>query len=230
MTPDLILSNPPYGKIGVDITKYLMANHNDSQMSILGTKGMFNKHYRTVALEYVQVGEYQYDPKGGKTKKLSWGVKQAILLGWHRKGHTWTEVIPKGTLYRGSDVRLNSKHAPFMDRLFSLRNVPVYCSGGGNTHIRTNLVCTVGFPVSEQSNRGICSSKTIHVCTEQELPQIEHIKWVSEMNPNYIWKVFDSLEEAISAAVYLGSWKTPSDSHNRLKKLGFIDTLIPHEE
>lgn len=69
-----------------------------------------------------------------------------------------------------------------------------------------------------------------YVCTEQELPQIEHVKWVSEMNPNYVWKAFETLEEAISAAVYLGSWTTPSDSHNRLKELGFIDTLIPHEE
>lgn len=253
MRPDIILSNPPYGKVGVDITKHLMANHNDSQMAILGTKNMFNKHYRTVALEYVQVGEYQYDLKGGKTKRLDWGVKQAILLAWHCKGRTWTEVIPRGHVYGGHNVpiRVDLMYAVTggsvgqngIDLTCLLRNVDEYCISvsksdceqivyntyrtlpvymgtapgpidfGGNTHIRTNLVCTVGLPKAEQ-----------------ELPQIEHVKWVNDMNPNYVWKAFDTLEEAISAAVYLGSWTTPSDSHNRLKKLGFIDTLIPHEE
>ena len=78
---DHFYSNPPYGKIGVDITKHLMENHNDSQMAILGTRGMFNKHYDQIAVEYVQVGEYQYDPKGGKTRKMDWNVSQVILLG-----------------------------------------------------------------------------------------------------------------------------------------------------
>lgn len=253
MTPDLILSNPPYGKIGVDITKQLMENHNDSQMAILGTKSMFNKYYNQIALEYVQVGEYQYDPKGGKTRKMDWNVSQAILLGWHRKGSTWTEVVPKRTLYGGGCIRLHSKRASSIDikyatcvgsagqigieKRFRTKNVPVYVGTapgpidfGGTTNVRTNHVCTVELPKSEPGNKEKCESRTFQLCNECELPHIEHIKWVKEMNPNYVWMLFDTLEDAVSAAVYLGSWETPSDSHNRLKELGFIDTFIPHEE
>lgn len=164
MRPDIIISNPPYGNVGVDITKHLMANHNDSQMAILGTKGMFNKHYGTVALEYVQVDEYQYDPKGGKTKRLDWGVSQAILLAWHRKGHTWTEVIPRGHVYGGHNVPIRVDIGVYVGISVSPINL------GGTTHTRTNHVCTVGFPKSEQDNRGICASRTIRVHRTRTAP------------------------------------------------------------
>lgn len=91
MTFDNIIANPPYGKIGVDITKAVIKQNPDSNYAMLGTRNMFKPFYAdTLACAFVQIGTYEL----GSNKKLDWGVEQAILrlptstqcpLGNHRK-------------------------------------------------------------------------------------------------------------------------------------------------
>jgi len=86
MKPDLILANSPYGKPGVEITKYIMENFPDANYAMLGTRNMFRPFYAdTLACQFVQIGQYEL----GSNNKLDWGVEQAILLATNG----WTEVV-----------------------------------------------------------------------------------------------------------------------------------------
>lgn len=76
MKPDIIFSNPPYGKPGVDIMHHLMNQQKQAQMSVLGNISMFKKYTDKLAIKLVQVGAYEY----GTNKRLPWGVEQAIFL------------------------------------------------------------------------------------------------------------------------------------------------------
>lgn len=79
---DCILANPPYAKIGCDITRKVIENNPDSNYAMLGTRSMFKPFYAdTLACAFVQIGKYEL----GSNKKPDWGVEQAILLatnGW----------------------------------------------------------------------------------------------------------------------------------------------------
>jgi hypothetical protein len=86
MTFDNILANPPYAKIGVDITRNVIEQNPDSNYAMLGTRSMFKPFYAdTLACAFVQIGKYEL----GSNKKLDWGVEQAILLATNG----WTEVV-----------------------------------------------------------------------------------------------------------------------------------------
>lgn len=85
MTFDCILANSPYGKPGVDITKYIMENFPDANYAMLNTRSAFKKYYDKLACQFVQIGRYEL----GSNQKLDWGVEQAILLATNG----WTEVV-----------------------------------------------------------------------------------------------------------------------------------------
>lgn len=87
MKPDLIFANSPYGKPGVEITKYIMENFPAANYAMLNTRSAFKKYYDKLACQFVQIGRYEL----GSNNKLDWGVEQAILLATNG----WTEAIAR---------------------------------------------------------------------------------------------------------------------------------------
>ena len=71
-----IIGNPPYGKIGVDITNFILKQISYNDISILGTTAMLSKHNDVLALEYAYIRYYILNP----VTKHTW-VSQLILLG-----------------------------------------------------------------------------------------------------------------------------------------------------
>jgi len=106
MTFDHIITNPPYGKIGCDITKKVIKQNPDSNYAMLGTRSMFKPFYAdTLACQFVQIGRYEI----GTNKKLDWGVEQAILLATNG----WTEVINNRKKKGDNMVQVN-KSGPYL--------------------------------------------------------------------------------------------------------------------
>lgn len=69
MNFDCIIANPPYGKIGCDITKNIIKQNPDSNYAMLGTRNMFKPFYSdTLACAFVQIGRYEL----GTNEKLHW--------------------------------------------------------------------------------------------------------------------------------------------------------------
>lgn len=71
-----ILANPPFGKIGVDITNIIMNEIPHEDIVILGTRTMLLKHCDKLALEYAYIENYVLNP----FTKVKW-VSQIIILG-----------------------------------------------------------------------------------------------------------------------------------------------------
>lgn len=104
MTFDHIITNPPYGKIGCDITKKVIKQNPDSNYAMLGTRSMFKPFYAdTLACQFVQIGQYEL----GTNKKLDWGVEQAILLATNG----WTEVVDNRKKEGGNMVGVGKQKA-----------------------------------------------------------------------------------------------------------------------
>lgn len=80
MQIDNIIANPPYGKIGVDITNHIMNQVPHKDISILGTRAMLLKHCDKLALKYCYIENYVMNP----LTKVKW-VSQIILLGHNGK-------------------------------------------------------------------------------------------------------------------------------------------------
>ena len=98
---DCILANPPYSKIGCDITKKVIENNPDSNYAMLGTRSMFKPFYAdTLACQFVQIGKYEL----GSNVKLDWGVEQAILLATNG----WTEVVDNRKKDGGNKVGIDN--------------------------------------------------------------------------------------------------------------------------
>ena len=121
MTFDNIITNPPYSKIGCDITKYILSNVSYKDISILGTRAMFRKHNDVLNIEYVYIEDWVLNP----LIKVRW-VKQVILLG--HKGHC--EVVPS---------KVFSNHCP--ERPNEIR-VPFPMENSGSIHISLNYLLT----------------------------------------------------------------------------------------
>ena len=82
---DHIYSNPPFGKIGVDIVNKITEEIPYNDISLLGTTAMLSKHNDCLDLEYVYIEDYTLNP----VTKCKW-VSQLILLG--HKGEC--DVVP----------------------------------------------------------------------------------------------------------------------------------------
>lgn len=72
-----IIANPPFAKIGVDITKVIMNEIPHEDIVILGTRAMLSNHNERLALEYIYIEDYILNPP----TKCKW-VRQIILLGY----------------------------------------------------------------------------------------------------------------------------------------------------
>lgn len=121
MTFDNIIANPPYSKIGRDITKYILDNVSYRDISMLGTGAMFRKHNDVLNIEHVYITDWVLNP----LSKVKW-VKQTILLG--HKGHC--EVVPAKAVPRHCPERPNEIRVPFPMR------------HSGDLHISLNFLLT----------------------------------------------------------------------------------------
>lgn len=121
MTFDNLIANPPYSKLGCDITKYILENVSYRDISMLGTRAMFRKHNDVLKIEYVFIKNWVLNP----LSKVKW-VKQVILLG--HKGHC--EVVP---------ARLSCHYCP--ERTNEIR-LPFIQGYTGDLHISLNTLLT----------------------------------------------------------------------------------------
>lgn len=101
-----IIANPPFGKIGVDITNIIMDKIPHEDIVILGTREMLCKHNERLELEYVYIEDYILEP----VTKCKW-VRQLILLG--HKGRC--KVVPTTYYGSSSEVKPNEIHLAFSD-------------------------------------------------------------------------------------------------------------------
>ena len=114
---DHIYSNPPFGKIGVDIVnKIKEIPYND--ISILGTTAMLSKHNDVLSLEYAYINEHILSP----ITKCKW-VGQVILLGHKGK----CDVIPIKCINHPKETLPNEIHIPFIFRCAGKIRVSLNC-------------------------------------------------------------------------------------------------------
>lgn len=121
MQIDNIIANPPYGKLGVDITNHIVNQVPHKDISILGTRAMLSKHNESLNLEYVYIEGYTLSP----VTKCKW-VAQVILLG--HKGTC--KVIPDKCDRHNGKIMPNEIRVPF----------GIQC--GGHFHIPVNVILT----------------------------------------------------------------------------------------
>lgn len=105
MTFDHIYSNPPFGKIGVDIVNKITKEIPYNDISILGTTAMLSKHNDVLSLEYVYIEDYILSP----ITKCKW-VDQLILLG--HKGEC--DVVPIRYYTYKKEEKHNEIRIPFI--------------------------------------------------------------------------------------------------------------------
>ncbi len=216
MTFDHIITNPPYGKIGCDITKKVIKQNPDSNYAMLGTRSMFKPFYAdTLACQFVQIGQYEF----GTNKKLDWGVQQAILLATNG----WTEVVDNRKKKGDNTVQMSQGQIPqeAYTRLRSTHLVGVgkqkAQQGGYNDYRTSHLV---------QVNK---SGPYLGGAMDRHMANVTDTKPTDvKLRNGYIYVPFETFEEACECAIDIISWTNPTDSHYRCIKWGFVTRLIPH--
>ena len=101
---DNIIGNFPYGKIGVDITNFILKEISYNDISLLGTTAMLSKHNDVLALEHVYIEGYTLSP----VTKCKW-VVQLILLGHKGK----CDVIPGKLINHPKEIMPNEIRMAF---------------------------------------------------------------------------------------------------------------------
>jgi hypothetical protein len=214
---DCIIANPPYAKIGCDITRKVIENNPDSNYAMLGTRSMFRPFYADIlACQFVQIGQYEL----GTNKKLDWGVEQAILLATNG----WTEVVdnrkkegdykagaPEAIARQAWNHRTRSSHLVGVDR-------PRIDHTGSMGRSRTATLVQVNKsgPYPGGAMDGHMANVTDTKPTDVKLRN------------GYIYVSFETFEEACECAIDIISWKNPTDSHYRCVRWGFVCGLVPH--
>lgn len=107
MSPDFIIGNFPFGKIGVDIVNKITKEIPYNDISILGTTAMLSKHNDVFALEYVYIADYTLNP----VTKCKW-VSQLIILGY--KGQC--DAVPIKCINHPKETLPNEIRIPFSFR------------------------------------------------------------------------------------------------------------------
>lgn len=113
---DHIYSNPPFGKIGVDIVNKITKEVPYNDISILGTTAMLSKHNDVLALEYVYINEHTLSP----VTKCKW-VRQVILLGYKGK----CGVVPIKCINHPKEIMPNEIRIPFVFRCSGYVHAPL---------------------------------------------------------------------------------------------------------
>ena len=235
MNFDCILANPPYSKIGCDITKKVIENNPDSNYAMLGTRSMFKPFYAdTLACQFVQIGKYEL----GSNVKLDWGVEQAILLATNG----WTEVVDNRKKDGGNKVGIDNMppsgrcfHAGHTSHLVGSAQSPL--TQYAQTHLRS--VHLVGSPVALERaawNHGVRNATLVQLFRADTVGVVTTHQRSTTLVPDndvklrngYIYVSFDTFEEACECAINIISWKNPTDSHYRCIRWGFVTGLVPH--
>lgn len=197
---DCILANSPYGKPGVDITKYIMENFPDANYAMLNTRSAFKKYYDKLACAFVQIGKYEL----GTNKKLDWGVEQAILLATNG----WTEVIYNRKKKGDNTVQMSPGCRGFQS--------------GHTSHL-------VGISIQTTSTASVINKDSFLTETDKDVPPSTcNGKRDYNLRSGYLYVSFETFEEACECAIDIISWTNPTDSHYRCVKWGFVCGLIPH--
>jgi len=213
MNFDNILANPPYGKIGCDITKKVIEQNPDSNYAMLGTRSAFKKYYDKLACQFVQIGQYEL----GTNKKLDWGVAQAILLATNG----WTEVVDNRK--KVGENKVGIEHMAPSSRCFQ---------AGRISHL-------VGMGIGAISPQAYTDMRTSHLVGVAQSPCTmyaqTHLRSTTLVQANdvklrngYIYVSFETFEEACECAIDIISWTDPTDSHYRCIRWGFVCGLVPH--
>ena len=218
---DCIIANPPYAKIGCDITKKVIENNPDSNYAMLGTRSMFKPLYEdTLACQFVQIGRYEF----GSNKKLDWGVEQAILLATNG----WTQVI---------DNRKRKDRQPFQEGVSVGTN---YMDIRMAVHLRVRTSHLVGMGIGAINPQAYTDLRTATLVAvgKQKAHQCGFNDYRTStltdknnatLRNGYIYVSFDTFEEACECAIDIVSWKNPTDSHHRCVRWGFVVGLVSHE-
>lgn len=201
---DCIIANPPYGNIGVNITRNVIKQNPDSNYAMLGTRRMFKAFYAdTLACQFVQIGRYEL----GSNNKLDWGVEQAILLATNG----WTEVV--------DNRKKDDKNKVSTD--ISDISLQAY------THCRTTHL--VGVSIQTTSTASVINKDSFLTETDKDVPpRICSGKRYYNLRSGYLYVSFETFEEACKCAIDIISWTDPTDSHYRCVRWGFVCGLVPH--
>ena len=131
MTFNNIIGNFPYGKIGVDITNFIIKEIPYNDISMLGTTAMLSKHNDVLALEYVYIEKYTLSP----VTKCKWAA-QLILLGHKGK----CDVVPSKAHYaQRNEEKLNELRIAFGARCTGQFRGTIYANTTRNRDTSTIL-------------------------------------------------------------------------------------------
>lgn len=234
MKPDLILANSPYGKPGVDITKYIMENFTDANYAMLNTRTAFKKYYDKLACAFVQIGKYEL----GSNQKLDW-VEQAILLATNG----WTEVVDnrkkggKNNVGVGS-VRLDK--AAFTDyrtsHLVGVNHIWLDHTGCMGRTRSTHLAQMSQGKIPQEAYTRLRNATLVQMsCADTLGAAATHRRSATLVTDKdyqhlsgYMYVAFETFEEACECAIDIISWTNPTDSHYRCVRWGFVTGLVPH--
>jgi len=217
MTFDCIIANPPYAKIGCDITKKVIEQNPDSNYAMLGTRSMFKPFYAdTLACAFVQIGKYEL----GTNKKLDWGVEQAILLATNG----WTEVVDNRK--KDGKNKVDIDHMTPSSGCFQTGHIShlVQAPQGQipyDAYTRRRSIAIVQVNKSGPYLGGAMDRHTANV-TDTKPTDVK-------LRNGYIYVSFETFEEACECAIDIISWTNPTDSHYRCVKWGFVTGLVSHE-
>ena len=240
MKPDLIFANSPYGKPGVEITKYIMENFPDANYAMLNTRSAFKKYYDKLACAFVQIGRYEL----GTNKKLDWGVQQAILLATNGR----TEVIDNRKKAGENKVGIENMtclkgfHTGRISHLVGVGKQKAHQCGFND--YRTATLVGVNEPYVYRT--GTLAPRRTTCLVGVDRPRIDHTGSMgrsrtatlvqtnnnpteTKLRNGYIYVSFETFEEACECAVDIISWTDPTDSHYRCVRWGFVTGLRSHE-
>ena len=205
MNFECIIANPPYGKIGVDVTKNVIKQNPDSNYAMLGTRSMYKAFYAdTLACQFVQIGRYEL----GSNVKLDWGVEQAILLATNGR----TEVVDNRKKEGGNKVGVNHIWLAHTGCMGQTRNA----------HL-------VQIPRSDTACAAATHSRSVQLVDRTEtLDKSVDVKLRTKLRTSYVYVTFETFEEACECAIDIISWKNPTDSHYGCIRWGFVQGLVPH--
>lgn len=216
---DCIIANPPYAKIGCDITRNVIEQNPDSNYAMLGTRSMFKPFYEdTLACAFVQIGRYEL----GSNVKLDWGVEQSILLATNG----WTEVVDNRKQDGGNKVGIchcSPLHGLTDYRTVHLVGAPLAIERAGWNH-RTRNTHLVGVGSISRCSYAFTDYRTTTLVQTNNKNPTE-----TNLRNGYIYVSFETFEEACECAIDIISWTDPTDSHYRCVRWGFVCGLIPHE-
>ena len=256
MNFDCIIANPPYSKIGCDITKNVIKQNPDSNYAMLGTRSMFKAFYKdTLACAFVQIGRYEL----GSNQKLDWGVEQAILLATNG----WTEVVDNRKKVGENKVGIDQLSPSF--RGFSIGRIShlvgvnhiwldhTGCMGQTrNAHLvqtsqgqipqeaytRLRNATLVQINRSDTIGAAATHSRSVQLVDMTQSPcTMTHLRTETldksvdvKLRNGYTYVAFETFEEACECAIDIISWKNPTDSHYRCVRWGFVQELKAHEK